>query len=215
MHRRDSSVTRLSAAIAVALAAGTVACGDAPAPTSPGPSIIQSRLVGTVTESTANGPRPLEGAVVTDLASGRSVTTNHAGTYSIHELPDGFATIRAIKDGYESVTRSLSLSGETRLDLQLVPRREPLPPSVLWGVVYERTASSQMPVAGVHVEDSNLHMSSKTDAEGRYRLDFSGIDRSSFDGFVSLYVAKEGYRTISRWEMAVTGERLDIEIVRR
>lgn len=216
MHLRNSSITSLSAAIAVALAACTVACGDAPAPTSPGASTIQNRLVGTVTESTAGGRLPLEGAVVTHLASGRSATTNHAGAYAIYELPDGFATITVVKDGYESLTRSVSVSGETRLDLQLVSRREPLPPSVLWGVVYEKTASGQVPIAAVHVEDSNTHISSKTDAEGRYRLEFSGIERSLFDGFASLYVAKEGYQTISQWETAVTGDtRLDIEIVRR
>lgn len=208
--RNNSSITSLSAAIA--LAACTIACGQAP--TSPAPPSTQNRLVGTVSESSVNGALPLEGAVVTDLASGRSVTTNQAGAYSIEELPNGFASIFISKDGYQSVTRLLSVSGETRLDLQLVRRREPITPSVLWGVVSERTASGLAPVAGVHVEDSNIHMSSKTDADGRYRLDFSGID--VFEGFVSLYVAKQGYRTISQWETTVSGDtRLDIDIVRR
>lgn len=211
MHHDDHSITSLSAAIA--LAACTIACGRAP--TSPAPASTQNRLVGTVSESSVNGALPLEGAVVTDLASGRSAITNQAGAYSIDEMPNGFAGILASKDGYQSVTRLLSfVSGETRLDLQLERRREPIAPSVLWGVVYERNASGQVPVAGVHVEDSYMHLSSKTDAEGRYRLDFSRIDL--FEGFVSLYVAKEGYQTVSRWQMGVSGDtRLDIEIARR
>lgn len=211
---RNRLITSLSAVIAVAFAALTVACGDATAPTSPGSPIVQNRLIGTVTGMTDGGRLPLEGAVVTDVASGRSVITNQAGAYSLDEMPNGFASISVSKDGYQSVTRLLSVSGETRLDLQLERRREPIGLSVLWGVVYERTASGPVPIAGVHVEDSYMHLSSKTDAEGRYRLDFGGIDQ--FEGFVSLYVAKEGYRTLSQYETTVGGDtRLDIEIVRR
>ena len=209
MHQRNSSITRLSAAIAVALAVFTVACGEAPA--SPAAPSIQNRLVGTVTDSTANGP--LEGAVITHLASSRSATTDHTGAYSIEPLPTGFAAFTVARSGYHTVTRSAEISGETRLDLQLA-RREPLGPSALWGVVYERTPSGELPVAGVHVEDSNTHLSTKTDAEGRYRLDFAFMG-GLFDSFVRLYVAKEGYQTISL-EMGVVGDtRLDLEIVRR
>jgi hypothetical protein len=92
---------------------------------------------------------------------------------------------------------------------------EPLPLTVLWGVVYEKTEAGRVPVAGVHVEDSNTHLSSKTDAEGRYRLDFTGIDRSWFPGVASLYIAKDGFNTMSR-TVAVAGDtRLDIEAGRR
>ncbi len=93
---------------------------------------------------------------------------------------------------------------------------EPLPLTVLWGVVYEKTEAGRVPVAGVHVEDSNTHLSSKTDAAGRYRLDFTGIDRSWFPGVASLYIAKDGFNTMSQWAVAVAGDtRLDIEVVRR
>ena len=96
------------------------------------------------------------------------------------------------------------------------PPPDPLPLTVLWGVVYEKTEAGRVPVAGVHVEDSNTHWSSKTDAEGRYRLDFTGVDRSWFPGFASLYIAKDGFKTMSRWDVTVAGDtRLDIELVRR
>ncbi len=213
MHRKTDWITALLGAIAVACATSTAACGDTP--TAPEPRTINS-LSGTVRD--VCGLVPLEGAVVTHTGTSRSVTTDRRGAYLIYELPSGSSIITVAMDGYESVTTSVDVFGVTPLDLRLVPvrPREPLPPAALSGVVYEKTAAGQVPVAGVLVEDSNTHISSKTDAEGRYRLVFESRECSRFDGSVSLYVAKEGYQTIGRSEIGVSGDtHLDIEIMRR
>ena len=214
MHRKTHWITSLWGAIAVSCAVSLAACGDTPS--APEPVRTPNTLSGTVSEMSGNRPLGLEGAVVTHVATGQSVRTDRSGAYFISELPAGMTTVTVAKDGYDPVTTSVGVFGDARLNLQLVRRREPLPPAALSGVVYETTAAGRVPVAGVHVEDSNTHISSTTDAEGRYRLVFEGIDRSLFDGSVSLYVAKQGYQTISRLEMGVSGDTLlDIEIVRR
>jgi hypothetical protein len=203
-------ITGLLWAIGMAVAASTAACGDTP--TSPDTTNRTTRLSGTVTEMSTAGRSPVEGAVVTHVATGRSATTDSTGAYSIAEIPAGLATIVATKDGYDTTTRSVTVSGETRLDLELARRR--IPPVALSGLVYERTAAGQVPIPGVPVEDSNFHVGSVTDAEGRYRIDYRrfNVDRNYV---ANLYVAKEGFWPVSL-SVAIEGEALlDIELVRR
>src|SRR6188768_1224754 len=63
------------------------------------PSSATYTLSGVVTEMTATGPAPIEGARVVD-ASGRSAATNGDGSYSISGLPASSRTISVTRNGY-------------------------------------------------------------------------------------------------------------------
>jgi hypothetical protein len=196
----------------MAVAAMAAACGDTP--TSPGRPRPTGSLSGTVTGLSPDGAIAVEGAVVTHVGAGRSATTDSTGAYSITEILDGSAMIIATKEGYQTQTTLVAVSGGTRLDLELVPRREPFPPGALSGRVFERTAAGQVPVPGVVVEDSNFHWGAVTDADGRYRIDYSRLNPGP-DYVAILYVAKEGFQPLYG-SIPVQGDVvLDIELVRR
>ncbi len=79
-------------------------------------------LSGVISESTAAGSVPIEGAHVwRGYATGWvGATTNHAGLYEIRGLYDRTDEVVVTKEGYATDTRHLSISGDTRLDFQLV-----------------------------------------------------------------------------------------------
>ena len=211
MHLTRSLACVAIAAAVVALVAS--ACGGAPtAPQSPSPSFT---VTGTVSESTSEGLAPVQGALVTHQASGRSVTTDAAGTYSLSSLPAGMVTIMVSRDSFDTAMRLVSLFADTRVDLQLVRHRELPSDHFVTGIVFERVGSVQTPVAGAVIEDSYSHLSVTSGSDGRYRLDFSPADQSRFDGFAGIFVTKEGFEPVSR-SVVVYGEvRLDIELSRR
>lgn len=211
--QRTGWLTGLPWGIGAAVAVAAVACGDTP--TAPGAPRPTNSVSGTVTESTGSGPIPVEGAVVTHGATGRSTVTDQSGAYSITDVPGSMATITATKDGFETAFRFVSIIGEVRLDLQLTRSREPPPPPMLSGVVYEKTTAGQVPIAGVRVGDSDSQLVSVTDVNGRYRLDFQGVDLGLRDGFVHLYADKDGFHSDARWVVVDGDTRLDIELIRR
>jgi hypothetical protein len=81
-------------------------------------------LSGTVTEMTPTGPAPLGGVTVyRNATSGwREGTTDKDGFYQIPGLFDGTAVIDVTKEGYQRETRNVTISGDTRFDMQLVRR---------------------------------------------------------------------------------------------
>jgi len=81
-------------------------------------------LSGIVTELTAAGAVPVEGLAVNLLVGDgyRTSTTDSSGYYEIRGLQARASAIYIDLDGYERVHRSVSMSGDTRLDLQLVRR---------------------------------------------------------------------------------------------
>jgi hypothetical protein len=83
-------------------------------------------LSGVVTEMTATGQTPIEGAGVwrlNDEESGWRVgLTDEHGFYEIHGLYDGSRAISTIKSGYETVRGVAPVKGDTRFDVQLVRR---------------------------------------------------------------------------------------------
>ena len=194
-----------------ALVAG--ACGGSPtAPQSPSPT---HTVRGTVTESTSEGLVPVQGALVTHQASGRSVTTDAAGTYSLSRVPAGMATFVVTRNSFDTATGLVSVVADTRVDFQLVRHRELPGAHFVSGTVFERVGSVQTPVAGAVIEDSYSHLSVTSGSDGRYRLDFSPADQSRFDGFAGIFVTKEGFEPVNR-SVVVYGEvRLDIELIRR
>jgi hypothetical protein len=114
-------------------------------------------------------------------------------------------TVTASKEGYQAVTRVLTLNGDTRLDIEVVRRAT----YTLSGVVSEETPTGRVPLEGVHVEESNFHAGSITYGNGLYSI--SGLHA----GVSPLWVSKEGYQNQIR-NVAIDGDtRLDIQLVRR
>jgi hypothetical protein len=214
MRQRDRLFGSLGAAWVVA-ALGAAACGDNPAsPTSPTPASTYV-VTGLVTERTANGPVPVEGVVVRFSQGNASAITDSDGAYAI-SAPGGFVFMTFSKDGYVSRTTPVAPSADTRVDVELVRVR----PSAytISGIVYERTPSGNVPVDGVRVEDIYRHLVTVTDRDGRYSVVISPKEFSEFDGFMQLYLTKDGFQAqtkgvVINFDDAET--RLDIEIVRQ
>lgn len=81
-------------------------------------------MSGVVTEATPTGPAPLEDVDVwRAYETGWQVgKTDKKGFYEIRGLYSGSRDVQAIKEGYETDTRVVSISGDTRVDIQLVRR---------------------------------------------------------------------------------------------
>ena len=79
-------------------------------------------LSGTVTEMTEAGEMPVEGAkVYRRMSSGwRTATTDKDGFYAMQGMIDGTEDVEVHKDGYRTEKKSLTISGNTRLDVRLV-----------------------------------------------------------------------------------------------
>lgn len=200
--------------VAVSLATLIWACGggnqsasltspSAP-PLSAGPSPTYT-LSGVVSEATPAGPAPIEGAQVEESNRHVAARTDRNGFFSLSGLFAGSSSILVSKENYETDRRTVTINGDTRLDIQL--RRRPT--YTLSGVVSEMTPTGQVPVEGVHVEWSDLHDVSMTDTNGFYS--FSGVPA----GLNSLWVNKAGYQAGTR-QVTITGDtRFDIQLVRR
>ena len=101
MMRPGSATLTISAVLSLAICAS--ACGgadSAPASANPtGPTstpIATFTLSGAVSEMTANGPAPIDGARAVELTSGRIALTDGNGLYSIpgrYLLDDGFVDV--------------------------------------------------------------------------------------------------------------------------
>jgi hypothetical protein len=94
------------------------------------------------------------------------------------------------------------------------PSPSPQPPSgnyAVSGVVSEVVNGQTVPLEGVHVEDSERHVSVKTAADGSYILTEVAI---SWSGGAYIYVAKPGFRSQSRQFPLLADTRLDITLVR-
>ncbi len=81
-------------------------------------------LSGVVTEMTSRGPVPLEGVYVAREVFGgwREARTDATGSYAIQGLSDGIAVVSVGKEGFRTEERTVSITGDTRFDLQLVRR---------------------------------------------------------------------------------------------
>jgi hypothetical protein len=81
-------------------------------------------LSGVVTAETTRGRQPVEGAEVWRSVSigWRFATTDENGRYRIQGLYDGTASVSTSKEGYERDQRPVTIQGDTRYDVELVPR---------------------------------------------------------------------------------------------
>jgi hypothetical protein len=191
------------------LAAACGGSGSLPMPSAPStvPQVVAPTftLVGVISTTKATGVVALEGVQVS--SGPQSVMTDEDGYYS---LPGLTATsgIVVTKYSYKQERRSLSLTSDTRLDLQLVR----LDPYHLSGVVSELTPTGLVPVEGALVTGS-FDYPVTTDTKGFFKIPvvLYGGDPSYID---RLYVSKEGYQTYERYLTFTSDTELEIQLVR-
>lgn len=220
--------------IAVSLAAFIAGCGGRSSsfiptsPSAPPPAPPPTyTLSGVAVAQTPSGLAPVEGVRVETgnmavYAGGLPLfaMTDKNGFYRISGLSAGSSSVRAIKYGYETDVRNVTIGGDTGLDIQLVSR----PTYTLSGVVSEVTPTGWAPVDDVEVYCDSCgefgHTWAHTDTIGFYS--FSGV----YAGSTPLLVRKTGYGVIDpvRTFPDGTGERdatvngdtqFDIQVVRR
>ena len=186
-------------------------------PNAPSPQLSYT-LSGAVSEMTADGPSPIEGAQIADSASGRTAMSDSGGLYSIPGLASATRSVLVSKPGYVSETKSVAMSGDTKLDVQL----DRAGGHILSGVVFEVTAAGEVPIEGVELYCDSCgspdgHTFVNTDVNGVYRLAYTS------NGSHQLYVTKAGYQIADRlldqygWITAtVRGDtRFNIQLARR
>ena len=184
------------------------------------PSSVTYTLSGVVTEMTAIGPAPIEGAKVVE-ASGRSAATDEDGSYCISGLPASSRTISVTRNGYLTGTTTITMTGDTQLDIRL----ERIQTYVLSGVVFEITDAGRVPLEGVELYCDSCgspdgHAYVYTNADGVYSLEWTA------NGVHALFVSKAGYEifdptgtlrdAIGRISATVRGDtRFDVQLARR
>lgn len=156
-----------------------------------GPSSTQQTytLSGAVSEMTADGSLPIEGAQVADPSSGRTAMSDSSGFYSIPGLSRTTSSVVVSKSGYVSETKLVLMSSDTKLDVEL----NRVGGFILSGVVFEVTDAGEVPIEGAELYCDSCgspigHTFVSTDANGSYSLAWTA------NGNHTLYVTKAGYR---------------------
>ena len=180
---------RYLSVLGLSIAAIVLVCACDKPPTAPtGPYTLS----GVVTQMTSSGKVPLRGVLVEERNIGRQAVTDDSGRYRLANLPAGVATIQISLWRFESASRTVTVSGDTTVDLELQPREQ----FTLSGFVTEETPAGSVPIAGVLVQaivcppvprGGYSYEEAETDINGFYSI--SGI----CDGETSLYAWKPGY----------------------
>ena len=161
----------------------------------------RGRLRGRVTNQEG---APIAGATV-QVGDGPSATTNGDGNYEIEGVLAGERTVRVLKDGYHTATRTgvVIRAGETTtLDVTL--ERETPTTGRLVGVV--RDAVTHAVIAGATVQLGDGPQAT-TGAEGGF--EFNTVT----PGERTIRVTREGYRLFVREHIVVTaGQTTSVEI---
>jgi Carboxypeptidase regulatory-like domain len=218
----EDSVKYLS--LALGLAVSTWGCSGNPTTPSSAPIVPTrptSTLSGLVFGMTPAGLAPIEGARVRlEIGSFRAdAMSDQNGLYTLSGLYEGSSTVTTTKDGYETDTRKVTISGDVQLDIRVVRRV----PHTLSGVVYEETPMGRAPVEGVEIYCDACgsevgHTWVYSDRNGFYSLSWS------YNGTYPLLVRKEGYAVVdpsgvqspNGTNVTVNGDtRFDIRLVRR
>ena len=200
---------------------GGASIPSAPTPPAPiPPSTLTYSLSGAVSEMTATGSAPIEGARVVEQ-TGRTAVTDADGRYSISGLSAMTRAISVTRNGYLAGTRTVTMTGDTQLDIRL----ERIQSYVLSGVVFEITEAGRIPIEGVELYCDSCgspdgHTFVNTNAEGFYSLGWT------MNGVHPLFVRKAGYEildptgtlrdTYGRISATVRGDTVfDVQLVRR
>ena len=91
----------------------------APTPSSTPASLpaYRYRLLGVFDRDTGE---PIEGAEVTDMASGTHAATSETGTLSLIFLPEGGSPVRITKPGYDELTIAVDISASSNVPITLL-----------------------------------------------------------------------------------------------
>jgi hypothetical protein len=158
---------------------------------------------------------------VEEASTHRFALTDANGFYSIPGLRAMSNSVTVTKPGYESGTRTVTIDGDTKLDLRV----DRIMTYTLSGVVYEVTPDRQVPIEGVSVYCDGCgspdgHTFALTDTNGFYSFAWT------YNGPNPLYVTKAGYEIVDptgtlrdsfgRVKVTVKGNtRFDVQLVRR
>lgn len=224
--------------VALSLAVSMLACGGN-SPTTPttleAPTRPTFTLSGVISAVTPTGLTPLEGVHM--FINGRRTTTDDQGVYSISGLePNSFYTsVTATKAGYKVETTSVTISGDVRVDMQLV--RTAI--FTLSGVVSEATSAGLVALEGVRVDVDSMPCDQKvvgcvgfgdpigilktatTDKSGFYSIPglYPGKNnsiRAAKDGFEDPFPAHYPENSEGGQAITIDGDsRFDIQLVRR
>jgi len=179
-------------------------------------------LSGVVSEMTPTGPEAIQGAIVSQRNSVKAIAVTDAdGRYRMSGLSAQSQTISVTMPGFITETKAVTMTGDTQLDVRL----ERMASHILSGMVFEMTATGQVPVEGVEIYCDSCgspdgHTFVNTDADGFYSLAWA------IDGVHPLFVTKAGYAIYDptgklrdqygRISATVSGDtRFDVRLVRR
>ena len=224
--------------LAMSLAVSMLACGGS-SPTTPAALVAPTQptftLSGVISAVTPTGLTPLEGVHM--FINGRRATTDDQGVYRISGLePNSFGTsVTATKAGYKVETTSLTISGDMRVDMELV--RTAI--FTLSGVVSEATSAGLVALQGVrvHVESMpcdqivpgcvgfgdpiGILQTAMTDKNGFYSIPSLYPGKNNFiwadkDGFDDPFPAHYPENPEGGQAITINGDsRFDIQLVRR
>ena len=213
-----------SFAAILVLCALSSGCDGPPVQPTPPPVFTVSptfTVSGEVTEMTDDGPAPVEGVIVNELANHLSATTDTNGDYTIKGMRVTDTVLSTHKAGYVTESRPLSARADTRLDIR-VGRVRTYPTSTLSGLVYEVVAGVRVPDrrgADLYCDGCGSpvgHTFVDTDADGLYSLSWV------LPGVTYLQViGKAGFRYQGPIHslgipITITGDtKFDIELIRR
>ena len=221
--------------VALSLAVSMLACGGS-SPTTPTALLPATQptftVSGVISAVTPTGLTPLEGVHL--FIHGRRATTDDQGVYSISGLTFG-TSVTATKAGYKVETTSLTISGDVRVDMQLV--RTAI--FTLSGVVSEATSAGLVPLEGVRVDADSMPCDKKvvgcvgfgdpiaifktatTDKNGFYSIAglYPGRNNAIWaakDGFEDPFPAHYPENSEGGQAITIDGDsRFDIQLVRR
>ena len=224
--------------LALSLAVSMLACGGS-SPTTPTALVAPTRptftVSGVISAVTQTRLMPLEGVHM--FINGRRAITDDQGFYSISGLePNAYGSdVTATKPGYEVETTSLMISGDARVDMQLV--RTAI--FTLSGVVSEATPKGLVPLEGVRVDvlsmpcdeavagcvgfgaPIGIEQTATTDKNGVYSVPGLYPGKNNFiwagkDGFEDPFPAHDPENSEGGQATTISGDsRFDIQLVRR
>ena len=197
-------------AVLASLLAPILACDDSQArnPASPSPGATSYTLSGVVSERTPTGLVPVQGVQIRAEPSVRATTTDSRGFFELSGMSGQIRSLTAAKSGYATVRRSVDVSTDTRVDLELTT----IESQVLSGTVFATTATGKAPVAGVSVYCDSCgspdgHTDVTTAEDGAYAFSWAQ------NGPTPLLVRKDGYRPLTIVAIVDGNTRFDIELI--